>query len=94
MKTPKHVNRAAQIITATWRGTPLEKARALDAEGLLVAPVGITPSEAASRIDALDADDPEAAHGMADDIVLAAAPPEVAAAYWRLVHRSRWWASA
>jgi hypothetical protein len=38
--------------------------------------------------------DPEEAHGKADDVLLRAAPPEVAEAYRRLVERCEWWAYA
>lgn len=52
------------------------------------------PTDAA--VAALDAlyGEPDANHGEADKILLAVAPPEVAAAYRRLVDRSDWWATA
>lgn len=52
------------------------------------------PIFAAQAIEALDAADPEAAHGNADDILLANIHPEIAAAYIRLVERADWWAGA
>lgn len=52
------------------------------------------PDEVASQIDALDASDPEAAHGAADDILLAHVHPHIAASYHRLVGRAGWWAGA
>jgi hypothetical protein len=38
--------------------------------------------------------DPEEAHGAADDVLLRAVPAEVAEAYRRLVERCEWWAYA
>ena len=56
----------------------------------------LTPAQAVTLLDAIPGDnaDPEAAHGEADDILLRVVPPDVAAAYRRLVKRSRWWATA
>lgn len=48
----------------------------------------------AALIDALDATDPERAHGLADDLILDAVPAEVRAAYMRLVARCEFWAAA
>ena len=50
--------------------------------------------EAVAALDAINSGDPEAAHGEADAILLAAVPPEVAEAYRRLVDRCDWWAAA
>lgn len=47
-----------------------------------------------SALDAIDATDPERAHGIADDILRDAAPEEVRQAYDRLVRRCEWWAAA
>lgn len=44
-------------------------------------------------LNAIDASDPERAHGQADEILLAAVHAEVAAAYRRLIDRARWWAT-
>ena len=52
------------------------------------------PEFAAEQIDGLDASDPEAAHGNADDILLANVEPVIAEAYRRLIDRCRWWATA
>lgn len=49
---------------------------------------------AVMALDAIDADDPEGAHGCADEILLALVEPEVRDAYRRLVERSAWWATA
>lgn len=46
------------------------------------------------QLDALDADDPEAAHGKADELLLSLVPAEVADAYRRVVKRADWWAAA
>ena len=46
------------------------------------------------HLDALETDDPEDAHIAADSDLLAAVHPEVAAAYQRVVARTRWWACA
>lgn len=55
----------------------------------------MTPAEIAAKLDAIDGRiDPEADHDTADQLLLAAAPPEVADAYRRLVERADWWASA
>ena len=55
----------------------------------------LTTGEAVAELDSIDPDgDPEAAHGRADDVLLAAVEPDVRDAYARLTGRSRWWASA
>ena len=43
---------------------------------------------------AIDASDPERAHVEADRILLAMVPDPVKFAYWDLMARSEWWASA
>lgn len=53
------------------------------------------PADVAADLDRIDpTGDPERAHSLADDLLLAAVPPEVRAAYQRLVARSPWWAGA
>jgi hypothetical protein len=54
----------------------------------------VTIDEAVEKLDAINASDPEAAHGIADEILLSLLPLEVNQAYTRLVQRCRWWASA
>jgi hypothetical protein len=54
----------------------------------------LTPGEAVFCLDTISADDPEAAHGRADDILLAAVPVEVREAYKRVVDRCPWWGAA
>jgi len=54
----------------------------------------IEPGVTVAALDALGGGDPDGDHGHADDIVLAAAPPEVSAAFQRLVGRCSWWATA
>lgn len=59
----------------------------------------MSPEEAVAALDAIAPDaptggDPDGNHGEADKILLAAVHPDVAAAYERLVERSRWWATA
>ena len=49
---------------------------------------------AVAEIDALSGEDPEVAHDMADAVVLRNVDPRIADAYWRLVKRARWWATA
>lgn len=49
---------------------------------------------AVAALDAIDASDPESAHGEAEDILLALVPDSVREAYKRVVDRSEWWASA
>lgn len=41
-----------------------------------------------------DARDPEVAHGLADDVLLAVVPDEVADAYRRVISRAKWRAAA
>lgn len=58
-----------------------------------------SPDEAAEahvvdQLDALDVDDPEAAHSKADELLLSLVPAEVADAYRRVVKRADWWAAA
>lgn len=50
------------------------------------------PQVIADALDALDASDPETAHGAADVLLLEAAPPVVQEAYRRVITRTRWWA--
>lgn len=57
-------------------------------------PTNGTDEDAVKQLDAIPAGDPDADHGAADDILLSAVHPDVAAAYRRLVDRSRWWATA
>lgn len=45
-------------------------------------------------LDAIDAGDPERAHGEADLVLLAVVPLAVQRAYERVIDRSPWWASA
>ena len=46
------------------------------------------------ELDAMTGEDPEAEHGRADEILLAAAPADVAGAYRRAAERSPWWATS
>lgn len=52
------------------------------------------PERIADELDAIDHTDPEVAHGKADDLLLSAVNPSVAAAYRRLMDRCSWWAGA
>jgi hypothetical protein len=54
----------------------------------------MTVEEAVAALDALNASDAEVAHSAVDDILLELVPPEVKAAYDRLVARAPWWACA
>ena len=45
-------------------------------------------------LNTMPTDDPERAHGLADDTLLAVAPSAVAAAYRAVGARCRWWAAA
>lgn len=54
----------------------------------------IEPGVTVAALDAIDGGEPDADHSAADDIVLAAGPPEVNAAFQRLVDRCAWWATA
>jgi hypothetical protein len=54
----------------------------------------MTVEEAVVALDELNASDAEGAHSEADDILLELVPPEVKAAYYRLVARAPWWACA
>jgi len=47
-----------------------------------------------AAIDRLTGADPEADHGLADDLLLSLLPDGVADAYRRLVDRIRWWGAA
>jgi hypothetical protein len=47
-----------------------------------------------AHLNGLNTDDPERAHATADADLLHAVHPEVAAAYQRVVERTRWWACA
>jgi hypothetical protein len=49
---------------------------------------------AVAKLDAIDAGDPEMAHGEADEILLSVVPGEVLHAYVRLTRRCSWWACA
>src|SRR5690554_1180466 len=55
---------------------------------------GPEPRNVVDQLDALDVDDPEAAHGEADELLLSLVPAEVADAYRRVVKRADWWAAA
>jgi hypothetical protein len=46
------------------------------------------------RLDAISGDDPESAHGQADDVLLECVPAEVREAYERVAARCSWWAAA
>lgn len=50
--------------------------------------------EAIQQLNALSGGDPDGDHGQADKILLAYVPPDMAAAYDRLVDRAAWWATA
>ena len=54
----------------------------------------MSPEEAITALDALAGDDPEGAHYRADEIVRSLLPPEVDAAYERVIDRCDWWAYA
>ena len=54
--------------------------------------LGIDQSATAATLDAIDPADPEAAHAVAEQVMLDALGPEVRAAYDRLVARAAWWA--
>lgn len=57
----------------------------------------MTDDEAVKALDAIASGmsgDPEVAHSKADDVLLAIAEPEVAAAYQRVVDACKWWATA
>lgn len=62
-----------------------------DVQDIVRAQVGI---EIADALDAIDADDPGAAHSRADELLLRHAGPNVADAYKRLTARAGWWATA
>ncbi len=49
---------------------------------------------AVMALDAINGDDPEAAHAIADVILLSLVPAKVCKAYEDLVKRCNWWASA
>jgi hypothetical protein len=51
-------------------------------------------TELVAAIDAIDCDDPEAAHSSLDGYLLIAAPDEVKQAAGRLFERARWWGFA
>jgi hypothetical protein len=55
---------------------------------------GIRFGNYSAALDAISGDDPEAAHALADEVLLAAVPREVAEAYERLQGRAAWWATA
>lgn len=55
----------------------------------------MTTEEAVKALDAIDGnDDPEVAHVEADRVLYTIVPPEVQAAYDRVLNRTRWWATA
>lgn len=54
----------------------------------------MTPASAVAALNALAVDDPEAAHGRADEILLAALPPALRDAYASLEQRAPWWGAA
>ena len=63
--------------------------------GVMAALGDRTPTDQAVKwLDGIPSDDPEAAHGKADDILLLAVAPEVREAYQRVVARCDWWANA
>lgn len=45
-------------------------------------------------LDAIDASDPEAAHGLADELLLGYVSPDVRLAYMRVIDRCKWWGTA
>lgn len=51
----------------------------------------MTTAEIVAALDALDGHDEEAAHGMADHLLLQAVPPEVAEAWERARERIGFW---
>jgi hypothetical protein len=53
-----------------------------------------SPTRLAADLDSISAGDAESAHAVADALLLASCPPEVRAAYGRLVERCGWWAYA
>lgn len=55
-----------------------------------------TPNDlrAVAALDAIDASDPESAHGQADIILQALVHKDAREAYERVGNRARWWASA
>lgn len=54
----------------------------------------LAENDAVDALDAIGGGEPDADHGTADDILLAAASPRVRAAYQRLQDRAEWWATA
>ena len=50
------------------------------------------------RLDAMPGDDPDQEHSEADDVLLRAIAeagyPEIRSAYYRLINRCSWWATA
>lgn len=54
----------------------------------------LTPAEAVRALNALRTGDPEAAHGRADDILLAVVPARVQRAYEAVQARTKWWATS
>lgn len=55
---------------------------------------GSQVDRAVGLLDALDASDPERAHGIADGILLANVHPHIQTAYARLTDRAPWWGGA
>lgn len=54
----------------------------------------MTDEEAIRALDNITLDDPEVAHGQADDILLQTLDFRVKDAYERVVDRQRWWAAS
>lgn len=77
----------ALVLTAAGAHASLSFARSPDDQS---AP-SLDAGEAVAVLDRLTADDPEKDHSIADAVLLDAVPPEVAAAYRRLVDRAGWW---
>ena len=51
-------------------------------------------AEAVFALDSISSVDPDSAHCMADEVLMAQVPAEVRDAYERLVARCGWWATA
>lgn len=54
----------------------------------------MTNEEAIAALDSIGAGDPEAAHCVADGILMNMVPVEVRDAYSRVIDRQEWWACA
>ncbi|MCM0622492.1 hypothetical protein [Nocardioides bruguierae] len=72
----------------------VEQQHELIADATILAADGPEPDSAVARLDRIDGSDPDAAHGTADDVLLTEVPPDVAAAYQRVIDRCSWWAGA